>query len=172
MFHHQHGHSLIPLSVSTHPLLTPSPHFNLPVLFWVGLSSPSPPTPPTLQPFPPPPSPAPTPFSSSVSVFSHLGRLSVSWKPGGYCVAGAKMSGGSELKVAARDWWCHASQLDHGATTQQTSNNLEDHRPLWVTPYWTDSHPYGVRKELLCILSPLPNYLPSDVSSNQNICRS
>ena len=54
--------------------------------------------------------PPPPPFSSSLPAFSHLGRLSVSWKPGGHCVAGATVSGGSKLQRAAWVWWCHICQ--------------------------------------------------------------
>ena len=64
------------------PLLHPS---NLSLTLLKDLISPS------LSVFHPPPSSPPSPPPPLPS-FSHLGRLSVPWKPGGHCVAGAMVS--------------------------------------------------------------------------------
>ena len=42
-------------------------------------------------------------------------------------------------------------------------NSLADRNPLPAAPFSMSSHPYGERKELRCILLPLPNYLRLDV---------
>ena len=46
-----------------------------------------------------------------------------------------------------------------------TCNNMADRNPLPAAPVWISSHPCGERKELRCILLPLPNYLPLGVSA-------
>ena len=46
-------------------------------------------------------------------------------------------------------------------------NNVADRNPLQAAAVSIGSHPYGERKELCCILLPLPNYLPLDVSADR-----
>ena len=46
-------------------------------------------------------------------------------------------------------------------------NNPADCSPLRVAPFSIGSHPYSERKELCCILLPLPKYLPLDVSADR-----
>ena len=47
-------------------------------------------------------------------------------------------------------------------------NNLKECRPLWVTPFWTGSHLYGERKELLLSLA---TYLLLDVLADRTAGR-
>ena len=46
-------------------------------------------------------------------------------------------------------------------------NNLADRNPSPAAPFSIGSHPYGEGKELRCILLPLSNYLPLDVSADR-----
>ena len=46
-------------------------------------------------------------------------------------------------------------------------NNMADRNPLPAAAVSIGSHPYAERKELRCILLPLPNYLPLDVSADR-----
>ena len=110
---------------------------------------------PLLLPYPPPPPPQSATWAGFRSLRSQV----------------AIVSGGSERRFAARDWWHLTSCQPVGPRGHRVTagNSLADRNPLSVAPFSIGSHPYGEGKELRCIVLPLPNYLPLDVLAAVNI---